>query len=83
MRAQGELPTVERLLLEVYAGVQEPDGLYGAARSPARACQLRLAEHEGAWGAAAVGYDLLARASGGARARRSNFPRMLGFACKQ
>ena len=64
VHAQGELPTVERLLLEIYARVREPDGIYGAARSPARTCQLRLAEHEGAWDAAAVGYDLLQRSGG-------------------
>ena len=63
--AQGELSPVDTLLLEVAAHIREPDGIYAAARTPAPAPQLRLAEHEGAWDVALLGYDLGLRSGGG------------------
>ncbi len=56
---QGGLSKVDQLLLDVYSQVQEPDGIYAAARSQKAASQLCLFEHEDAWDKALVGYDLL------------------------
>lgn len=56
---QGGLSTVDQLLLDIYSQIQEPDGIYAAARSQKAASQLCLFEHEGAWDKALVGYDLL------------------------
>jgi len=39
----------------------EPDGIYGLLRSHALPIQLRLYEHEGAWGQALTGHDLTLR----------------------
>ena len=38
------------VLLEAQASLSEPDGIYGLLRSNALPVQLRLYEHEGAWG---------------------------------
>jgi hypothetical protein len=40
---------VEDLLLLVYGGINEPDGIYAVAHSHELACQIRLYEHEGDW----------------------------------
>ncbi len=52
---------MDQLLLDIYSQIQEPDGIYAAARSQKAASQLCLFEHEGAWDKALVGYDLLQR----------------------
>ena len=54
-----EIPDHVRLLLEAQAGLSEPDGIYVAAIT--RFDQLRLYEHEGAWGEALTGHDLTLR----------------------
>ena len=54
------------LLLESQASLSEPDGIYGLLRSNALPVQMRLYEHEGAWGQALAGFDQ------GARARRGD-----------
>ena len=38
---------MERLLLDVYGSIGEPDGIYAVARSGDMASQLRLMQHEG------------------------------------
>ena len=38
---------MERLLLDVYSSIGEPDGIYAVARSGDMASQLRLMQHEG------------------------------------
>ena len=42
---------VQRLLLEAYSRIGEPDGLYGACSAHAtdEATRVRLYEHEGQW----------------------------------
>jgi hypothetical protein len=40
---------MERLLLDVYSSIGEPDGIYAVARSGDMASQLRLMQHEGAF----------------------------------
>ena len=61
MVSDDEVPRHIRLLLEAQAGLSEPDGIYGLLRSHALHIQLRLYEHEGAWGQALIGHDLLMR----------------------
>lgn len=39
---------MERILLDVYSGVGDPDGIYAVAQSGDIASQLRLTQHEGA-----------------------------------
>ncbi len=56
---QDDLPKVDRLLLEAYSQISEPDSIYAVARSPSLAVQLPLAEHEGSWAEALVSHDLL------------------------
>ena len=56
------------VLLEAQASLSEPDGIYGLLRSNALPVQLRLYEHEGAWGQALAGFDMGAR-------RRAGVPR--------
>ena len=69
-------PTHVKLLLEAQAGTAEPDGIYGLLRSHALPVQLRLYEHEEAWGQALTGHDLTSRAAfgggGGGGASGSN-----------
>ena len=55
------LPEHVSLLLETQATLSEPDGIYGLLRSNALPVQLRLYEHEGAWGQALAGFDQGAR----------------------
>ena len=38
---------MERILLDIYSGVGEPDGIYAVAQSGDIASQLRLMQHEG------------------------------------
>ena len=54
---QDDVPRVDKLLLEAYSQMSEPDSIYAAARSPSLAVQLRLAEHEGCWAEALHGRD--------------------------
>lgn len=56
---QGPLSDVDALLLDIYSQIDEPDGMYAAARSPQAASQLALFEHEGAWDKALVSCDLM------------------------
>ena len=56
---QDDVARVDKLLLEAYGQISEPDSIYAVARSPSLAVQLPLAEHEGSWAEALVGYDLL------------------------
>ncbi len=58
MGLQDDVPRVDKLLLEAYSQISEPDSIYAVARSPSLAVQLPLAEHEGSWAEALVGYDL-------------------------
>ena len=53
------------VLLEAQASLSEPDGIYGLLRSNALPVQLRLYEHEGAWGQALAGFDMGARRRAG------------------
>ena len=57
--AQAALSDVDALLLDVYLQIDEPDGMYAAARSQQAASQLALFEHEGAWDKALVSCDLM------------------------
>ncbi len=50
---------MEELLLEIYSHIEEPDGMYAAARTPHASSQLALFEHEGAWDRALVSCDLM------------------------
>lgn len=56
---QGPLSDVDALLLDIYSQIDEPDGMYAAARSQQAASQLALFEHEGAWDKALVSCDLM------------------------
>ena len=58
---QGPLPAEDRLLLEIYSQLTEPDGIYAVARSHKLASQLHLFRHEGSWSKALLGCDLLVR----------------------
>lgn len=58
---------MDQLLLDIYSQIQEPDGIYAAARSQKAASQLHLFEHEGSWDKALVGYDLLQLGEGSPR----------------
>lgn len=58
---EDQVPLHEQLLLNVYAKINEPDGIYGVARTHKAASQLRLYEHEGSWGKALGAYDDLLR----------------------
>lgn len=49
---------MDGLLLDIYSQIEEPDGMYAAARSQQAASQLALFEHEGAWDRALVSCDL-------------------------
>ncbi|KAG0604904.1 hypothetical protein M758_9G018000 [Ceratodon purpureus] len=49
------------LLLSVYTKINEPDGVYGVARSHKVRSQLLTYEHEGNWSKAVETYDLLLR----------------------
>ncbi|GAQ86367.1 Protein kinase ATM/Tel1 [Klebsormidium nitens] len=62
---EDQVPLHEQLLLNVYAKVNEPDGIYGVARTHKAASQLRLYEHEGSWGKALGAYDDLLRSDVG------------------
>ena len=50
---------MDALLLDIYSQIDEPDGMYAAARSQQAASQLALFEHEGAWDKALVSCDLM------------------------
>ena len=39
---------MERILLDIFSGVGDPDGIYAVAQSSDIASQLRLMQHEGA-----------------------------------
>ena len=39
---------MERLLLDIYGQINEPDGIYAVARSHEMTSQLHLLQHEGA-----------------------------------
>ena len=56
---QGPLSDVDALLLDIYSQIDEPDGMYAAARTQQAASQLALFEHEGAWDKALVSCDLM------------------------
>ena len=58
---QGPLPLENRLLLDIYSQVPEPDGIYAAARSPKLVSQMHLFWHEGSWSKALLGSDLMFR----------------------
>ncbi|PSC71129.1 serine threonine-kinase ATM isoform X1 [Micractinium conductrix] len=50
---------VQRLLLDIYSSINEPDGIYAVARSHSLLSQLRRFEHEGDWSKALLSYDLV------------------------
>lgn len=56
-----KLPAHIELLLLVYTKINEPDGVYGVARSHKVRSQLLTYEHEGNWSKAVETYDLLLR----------------------
>ncbi len=56
---RGPLSDVDALLLDIYSQIDEPDGMYAAARTQQAASQLALFEHEGAWDKALVSCDLM------------------------
>jgi ataxia telangiectasia mutated family protein len=62
---EDQVPLHEQLLLNVYAKINEPDGIYGVARTHKAASQLCLYEHEGSWAKALGGYDDLLRSDFG------------------
>lgn len=46
---QSTLAPRQKLLLEIYETIEEPDGLYAIARSHQAKMQAALFEHEGMW----------------------------------
>lgn len=52
---------MDELLLEIYSQIEEPDGMYAAARTQHASSQLALFEHEAAWDKALVSCDLMVR----------------------
>jgi hypothetical protein len=60
---------LERLLLDFYAHVNEPDGLYAvAAAFGGRSSRLQLAKHEGQWSTVVSSQDQVMQAAGAAAA---------------
>ena len=59
MHMQGPLSDADALLLDIHSQIDEPDGMYAAARLQQPESQLALFEHEGAWDKALVSCDLL------------------------
>ncbi|KAL4452130.1 hypothetical protein ABPG75_007792 [Micractinium tetrahymenae] len=55
----GSTAALERLLLDIYSSINEPDGIYAVARSHSMLSQLKRFEHEGDWSRALLTYDLV------------------------
>eukprot|EP00850_Spirogloea_muscicola_P022712 SM000308S11822 [mRNA] locus=s308:82698:105864:+ [translate_table: standard] len=53
------IPEHEKLLLDAYSRMNEPDGIYGVARTNQIEAQLCVLEHEGSWSRAVENYDIL------------------------
>eukprot|EP00898_Chlorokybus_atmophyticus_P004026 jgi/Chlat1/4624/Chrsp3S05582 len=51
----------ERMLLEIYTQIDEPDSIYGVARTHKLVTQLRVHAHERNWSKALQGHDLALR----------------------
>lgn len=58
------MPLHEELLLGAYSGMNEPDGIYGVARSNKVLSRLALSRHQGAWSSVLQIEDVLRREAG-------------------
>ena len=52
---------INKLLMEVYSFINEPDSIYAVTQAQDLMSQLKRYEHEGEWGHVALSYDLILR----------------------